>query len=349
MTRGTLQDQCISLIAMSLPLAIWLLMSAGNVHGQEIHFSQHYASPLNLNPALTGNYYGDWRFMHIYRHQWDRVGVPFISAGIGYDRQFYVKTEKLSAGFQYDYDRSGDGNLRVNKILISGAYHKTVNYHDLHFGIQLGLASITYNRDNFTFDEQWDHEFGIFNPNLPHSVGGFSEQGEYTLVNVGMGWDKVFGRYHPQIGLAFNNIHRPKLSFAGQTTTIPILSNVHVTVKIELQKRFFLMPRVRFAEQSKAQNLVIGTHLGKYLAQNKLGFSSVNAGIHYRSGFNRNHDAVIAIIGTRWKQLDAGISYDINISTLKVASNYRGGFEISLIYTGLSTALDRITIPCERE
>jgi hypothetical protein len=38
--------------------------------GQDIHFSQYYASPLSLNPANTGNYDGDWRLMNSYRQQW---------------------------------------------------------------------------------------------------------------------------------------------------------------------------------------------------------------------------------------------------------------------------------------
>ena len=39
------------------------------LNAQDIHFSQYYASPLTLNPALTGKFNGLWRVTGIYRDQ----------------------------------------------------------------------------------------------------------------------------------------------------------------------------------------------------------------------------------------------------------------------------------------
>lgn len=44
------------------------------------------------------------------------------------------------------------------------------------------------------------------------------------------------------------------------------------------------------------------------------------------------NDAIIPYIGLEFKSIHVGYSYDINISSLKTASNSRGGNEISLIY-----------------
>ena len=43
-----------------------------SLNAQDIHFSQFYASPLTLNPAMTGFVNGDCRAGVIYRNQWKR-------------------------------------------------------------------------------------------------------------------------------------------------------------------------------------------------------------------------------------------------------------------------------------
>jgi hypothetical protein len=52
----------VSLLLLSLCLL--------STYAQDIHFSQYYASPLTLNPALTGKFDGLWRVNAIYRGQW---------------------------------------------------------------------------------------------------------------------------------------------------------------------------------------------------------------------------------------------------------------------------------------
>ena len=56
--------------------------------------------------------------------------------------------------------------------------------------------------------------------------------------------------------------------------------------------------------------------------------SSISFGTYYRYA-----DAIITYFNIDYKkQLSIGISYDINVSKLKIASNLRGGAEVTLIY-----------------
>jgi len=55
--------------------------------------------------------------------------------------------------------------------------------------------------------------------------------------------------------------------------------------------------------------------------------SSISAGAYYR-----NQDAIIATILYEVSQYSVGVSYDVNLSGLRTASNGNGGFEISLRY-----------------
>ena len=51
-------------------------------------------------------------------------------------------------------------------------------------------------------------------------------------------------------------------------------------------------------------------------------------------GYYRLKDAFVFVVGVGFMNFSMGISYDINLSSLNTASNYKGGLELSLIYEG---------------
>jgi len=53
----------------------------------------------------------------------------------------------------------------------------------------------------------------------------------------------------------------------------------------------------------------------------------------YIGGWYRFGDAAIANVRLDFKSFSVGVSYDFNLSNLKVASDGRGGVEFSLSYT----------------
>jgi len=70
----------------------------------------------------------------------------------------------------------------------------------------------------------------------------------------------------------------------------------------------------------------------------------------FLGGHYRLDDAVIAAVGMDYKNFRAGISYDINTSSLQDASGGKGGLEISLVYTGciLPVIPKSYVMPCPR-
>jgi len=67
--------------------------SALVANAQDPHFSQYTASPLYLNPAMTGVFGCNYRLTMIYRSQWSSVlrdeAVPmFRTTGASYDMRF---------------------------------------------------------------------------------------------------------------------------------------------------------------------------------------------------------------------------------------------------------------------
>jgi len=55
----------------------------------------------------------------------------------------------------------------------------------------------------------------------------------------------------------------------------------------------------------------------------------------YGGAFYRLNDAVVPVVKLDYMRYSFGFSYDVNVSKLKAASNLKGGYEISLVKTGL--------------
>src|SRR5271155_4959484 len=94
-------------------LATFLTLS---VFAQDIHYSQFYASPLTLNPALTGVNDCRYRLSIMYRNQWSSIPAPYVTPSISFDiNSLAPKLMKnagvLSAGLLIYDDKSGDGHL----------------------------------------------------------------------------------------------------------------------------------------------------------------------------------------------------------------------------------------------
>jgi len=65
------------------------LLSSGKLLAQDAQFSQFYAAPLIINPALTGNTIQD-RFSLNYRNQWPAVpnSKAFTTYAFSYEHNF---------------------------------------------------------------------------------------------------------------------------------------------------------------------------------------------------------------------------------------------------------------------
>lgn len=315
---------------------------------QDIHFSQFYASPLTLNPAETGNYQGDWRVMNNFRSQWKSLGVPFRTISLGFDKQFFIAGEKLSGGIILVNDQSGDEKLSVNKAYVSAAYHKAIGKSAFHLGVQGGYVMKSYNTSAMTFPSQFDMNKGEFNNSLPNNEKILGDQASYPDLNSGLAWSGNFGKFRPELGIAVFHLTQPRESFTGTKNKLPMRNVFRLGGVIDINEKLFLLPNLLYMSHSSANDLLAGASLGMKLKENGAGIKSVFFGPLFRSGISRNSDAFIAVSGMSFLQLDAGISYDVNISTLKSSTRNRGAFEFFIIYTGMSTRVSRITTPCDR-
>ena len=79
--------------------------------------------------------------------------------------------------------------------------------------------------------------------------------------------------------------------------------------------------------QAKAHNAMVGAAYSLNVNNDEVNPTTVYLGAWYRLS-----DAAIPYVGLEIGEWHFGVSYDVNVSRLKTASNSRGGVEVSLIY-----------------
>jgi type IX secretion system PorP/SprF family membrane protein len=126
-------------------IAFILLMAWGSPPAPDIHFSQFYANPLTLNPAMTGGMSGCYRINATYRNQWKNYTQPYrtISAAADFKtlQNRILGNDFVGGGLLLYNDRSGDAGLTVNNVMAAGAYHKLLNsINRLSVGAELGVG-----------------------------------------------------------------------------------------------------------------------------------------------------------------------------------------------------------------
>ena len=332
---------------LQLSFLLLLCVQAFKSNGQDIHFSQFFNAPLTVSPSNTGNFAGDWRAMANYRSQWSQVGKPFLTQSLGFDKQIFILNHNFSAGVFLINDASAV-TLKVQKIQLSAAYHKTISIHSFHAGIQAGYVNKEINPNTETFPDQFNWNKGQFDPGLPNSENNLHDRLGYFDLNAGVGYSLKLKKVTPFVNLAFFHLNYPKESFYSKGSRLKPRSAVNVGTEYRINKTWWVDPSLWIMSTDKASDVMFGSNLYYKLGANKANATSVSIGYFYRSNVDIHTDASIAAGGLQFKNYRIGASYDFNMSALHTATNYRGAFELAFIYIAPSTRLHKIEIPCDR-
>jgi len=299
--------------------------------GQDIHFSQYDMSPLNLNPALTGEFDGDYRFIGNHRKQWSSVTIPFTTFSFGADaNKLPFGPDNIAAGIQINQDRAGDSQFNTFMVNLSGAYKMTLgtdSIQSLSFGLRTGITNRNLNYDPLQFGVQYN---GFsYDGSLGNQEAFTTASRTYLDVHLGASYSYYIDkRKNITAGLALFNITRPKQSFySDDDIRLDARTVFHAAAEWKVSDKIDVMPSMLFMHQGTYNVFNIGG-AAKYVLVDFMGtYRTVWAGLYYR-----NKDATYLSAGMDYDNWQFGLSYDINVSTLVPASNLRGGFEISAIY-----------------
>lgn len=337
---------------LTIALITCILFFKGQVRqamAQDIHFSQYFTSSLSLNPALTGNFDGDWRLIDNYRSQWRTVTKSFNTNGFSYDKKFYTGDKNyLGMGLLWINDQSGVGNLTANKVFLSSAFHMYLKENLLSVGMQGGYVIKSINPGSLTFPDQYNNTTGVIDPTLPNNEALLTDKLSYFDVNAGINWTRIIGKLTPSLGISFFHVNKPVESFIGADNKLPMRTSVYGNVSYTISKKLIISPSALYMKYNGATEMILGSNISFKIWENSFKLNSLYAGMYLRNGLSSLSDAAIVVAGVKIKSFVIGTSYDVNISSLNTASNYKGAFEFSLIYTGLAAAALKQKIPCER-
>ena len=309
--------------------------------GQDVHFSHLHASPLHLNPSLTGLFNADFRMIGNVRQQWQHIGVNYQTASLSADGHWlqFGKHDFLSAGVQIISDKAGDLDLGTTQGHFSLSLAKALDRFGDQF-ISIGIRSSMINQHVDLASAKVFEQDPLF---------PLYAQMSKTYQDLSAGFSWFYNGRHDQIaylGAAVFHIFNPHVSF----TTRPDLGGsfgdrlytrwvAHGGLETDSRGYFKFMPSFIFMKQGPHQEITFGTFV-KYNRSMSISLQSV-APSFYWGAWLRGHggldtrlgiDALIMSMRVDKGKLAYTISYDLNISSLSRASKLQGGPEISVIF-----------------
>jgi len=277
-----------------------------NLFAQDPEFTQFYANPLYLNPALAGTARCP-RVNLNYRNQWPGIAGTYVTYSASYDQ--HVDALGGGVGLLVTNDNAGQGTLRTTNI--SGIYSYLLNVtreFSLKFGVQATYFQKTIDWTKLTFGDMIDARRGfVYNTNEQQKLDKISN------VDFSAGILGFSKRYF--FGFAANHLTQPNEGLLG-VSKLPMKFTGHAGATLPIGDKgnqTFISPNVLFQKQQNFQQL----NLGLYVTR-----GYIVGGLWYR-----NQDSFIAVIGFQQHFFKVGYSYDVTVSKLTNAT--AGSHEIS--------------------
>jgi len=311
--------------------SLFILMHI-STYAQDPHFSQYFSSPLMLNPSLTGIFPGDSRVSFSYRNQWNSVQYPYhtgtFSSDISILQGKIPEHDILAIGSVGFLDASNNYGLKVSNFAVSAAYHKSLDlegFNHLGVGFMFGNTSTRLNYNRFVFQQQLTP--AGYDPNLSNGepIDGFTVK--YMDASAGIHYDYFDGNTNFYIGAAIFHVNKPRLQGTQAVTEVlePRISvNSGGSLLVGENNRLYMS--LLYQKSEVTEEKIIGSIYG-------MGLNAFKDNTQFLlGGFYRLNESFAPYAGIQLPYLQAGISYDVNVSQLFPGTRGRGGYELSLSY-----------------
>jgi type IX secretion system PorP/SprF family membrane protein len=340
---------------LTLVLAATLSFIGPAANAQDPGFSQFFASPLTLNPALTGKFNGVLRVAGNYRNQWPDINNAFITSTVSVDAPILAnklpENDVWGIGALAITDKTASGILNDNYFSISTAYHKSLDengYHQIGVGFQGTYASQSLDGTRLTFEDGLQLD-GTWLRSPSEAINSEFVSVHYFDAGLGVLYNaSTDGNDNYYIGASAYHLNHPKVSFLGvDTIDIPTRLTLHAGGYFPITgsaSTIYLSGLVN--NQAGSREYVFGGAWAVAATTDEENPVNFYAGIWARLT-NNTTDAIIPYIGLDYNNFSLGITYDVNVSSLQTASENRGGIEVSLIYIK-KPSNGRKGVPCPR-
>lgn len=309
------------------------------VFSQDLSFSQHYHTSALVNPAAVGNTLEDVKVTMAYKNQWGSVSIPFSSSLFSVEYNLLKEDKKKnhpSFGLIAITDKAGTSGFKSSIYRALTSYHFRLNKtKELSFGVEIGYNQKSYNLEDLAWDSQYNG--AGYDPSLPTN----ENFGSTNSSNVDFGFGAEFRNQNPRkllwkAGIGAHHYYQEQTVLENGEDQLPTLLQLYFQGQ---QTNGYMMYRYYAYAISQNISAISGTigmdvsyrfsYDSKYT--NFSTSSAITGGVFYRY-----RDAVIALVSYEYKRkFRVGMSYDINVSSLKKSSQLNGGPEINLAYLGI--------------
>jgi type IX secretion system PorP/SprF family membrane protein len=329
---------------------------------QDIHFSQFYETPSLLNPALTGAT-NNLRASLQYKNQWSSVTVPYKTVAASFEMKFNQKeweqgdnanqfSKKLSrglaGGISFFSDRAGDGDMGLTQATFSIACQVPLDEKNaLSLGLQASIAQRSIDYSKLIWPNQYNGSG--YDPNINPGENFSSSKFIYGDYVAGLLWTYGKGEMYmtandeikANAGISFYHLGRPAASYFSSTSEMLNTRFVaHGGLVFGIKNSSLdIAPSFLLNYQGPTKEIIAGTLFKYNLREDSKYTGNVKSAFASIGGYYRNNDAVIPTVLLEIGQYALGISYDVNVSGLHAASQYRGGMEIMLRFVGTNPFL----------
>lgn len=342
-----MKKQILIIAAVTIQSLICNLQSA---RAQDVSFTQQFANPLRLNPAMMGGN-NDLRAILNYRSQWGAVNNGYTSTSFTFLYPIFLKPDlwtkdegsksKLDIGLNVFHDKIGlydkVGAFNTLDIQLSVGYGLRISKsHFLALSLSGGFVQ-KYLDVNQTFDEQYVN--GSYNASNPSGETVLNQQAMYGDVGFGAMWSYFpeKGKFNVYAGMSGFHLNQPNETFVNRNSTLPIRFSFQAGVKFIGDGIVDFTPNLIVNTQNGVTQLIAGL-----LTDFRIGKSSKFVlGMWYRQ-----KDAIAFQVGFEHKSFIFGYSYDFSHADITSAISRLSTHEFVLAYKlNMTTKKGLITNP----
>jgi len=315
---------------LTLLMCFWLT----EMFAQDLQYSQFYAAPLYLNPAMTGAT-DLTRVGFNYRKQWPGLNFDFTGYSAYIDHYSY--DTRSGFGLAVNSFQESNMNIKFSEISLLYSYNLQLNESgNIRFGSQAALVQRDALLSNLLMGDQVD----VFSSTVsPSSIDHLPGIDPFRYLDFSFGL--LYQHENFWVGTSAHHLNRPNMSFYRENGSdhLPVKYNVHAGIQIELvsggsvfanREQSYLNLTANYKNQGPFQQLDLSSQIY---------YQSLIMGAGYRgipgSRELPNRDSIVMLVGVA---LDSGLifgySFDYMISRLGMVT--QGAHEVSLRYQFLA-------------
>jgi type IX secretion system PorP/SprF family membrane protein len=303
---------------------ILLLIWGSHAWGQDLHWTQYWGASLQMSPANNGLGEGDFQLQTSCRSQWKGVsGVPYQTQWIQAEWK-KVKQSKWSSGLGIARDIAGDGQWRQLQILgnLARVFELDSGKTIFSLGTQLRYNQWQWDPNAWQWGSQWNGAY--YDPNLPSLENQMSAKTSFSSLNMGGAWRQQWtNSLKSQVTWGSYHLWSTHWKMLDQENSVSMRHAITLNMEYDWKENWTFRYTSSMQKQGIQKEMTHWLMADYFWNKQPWNLLCLQSGLGFR-----NQDAVMLFSGLKWKQHQLGLSYDWNISRFRIATEYRGGWEL---------------------